>query len=107
MGLTKATKDDINKIKAEIEEEYNAYYNQLYSLYNSIFGYGYTADELKVISENNAKAAVASLSDTYLKEAVMKSKILDAIYADYNTDFDGGLITWVSAESAEEEAVEE
>ena len=106
MGLTEITKDDIKEVKAEIEAEYDAYYNQLYSLYNSIFGYGYTEDELKAISANNAKAAVESLSDTYLKEAVMKNKILDTIYADYNTDFDGGLITWVSADYGEEEATE-
>ena len=104
MGLTEVTKSDVKEIKAEIEAEYFAYYSQLYSLYNSIFGYGYSADELKAISENNAKAAVDSLGDTYLNEAVMKKKILDAIYADYNTDFDGGLITWVSADEGEDEA---
>ena len=104
MGLTEVTKNDIKEVKAEIEAEYNSYYKQLYSLYNSIFGYGYTEDELKALAENNAKATVDGLSDTYLNESVMKKKILDAIYADYNTEFDGGLITWVRADHGEEEA---
>lgn len=104
MGLTEVTKNDIKEVKAEIEAEYVSYFKQLYSLYNSIFGYGYTEDELKAIAENNAMATVNGLSDTYLNESVMKKKILDAIYTDYNTEFDGGLITWVSPDHSEEEA---
>ena len=106
MGLTEVTKNELKETKAEIEAEYNAYYQQLYSIYNSIFGYGYTDEEIKLIAESNAKATAEGLSDTYLYEAVIKSKILDAIYADYNTDFDGGLITWTSADTAEAEADE-
>ncbi len=107
MGLTEVTKNDKKELKAELEVEYTEYYKQLYSLYNSIFGYGYSESDLKVLSESNAKATVDGLSESYLNEAVIKNKILDAIYADYNTDFDTGLITWTSQLDAEEAESEE
>ncbi|MBQ5634081.1 MAG: hypothetical protein IIV11_04270, partial [Clostridia bacterium] len=82
------------------------YYTQYFGIYNSIFGYGYTEEEIKELAEYNAQTSVDSLKDSYLTESAMKKKILDKIYEDYNTDFDGGLITWLPVEEVEEETEE-
>ncbi len=108
LGVDNVTKADKKAVKAEIKEAMVEYYKQYFGLYNSIFGYGYTDDEIKDLAEYNAQASVDGLTDTYVTESAMKKKILDKIYEDYNTDFDGGLITWVAvAEEAAEEETEE
>lgn len=98
LGVDKITKADRKAIKEELKESMVEYYTQYFGVYNSIFGYGYTEEEIKELAEYNAQTSVDSLKDSYLTESAMKKKILDKIYEDYNTDFDGGLITWLPVE---------
>ena len=103
LGVNEATKAEKKEAKAELEASYYDYYNQLYSIYNVLGGWGYTAEQVKDIAENQAKAAVESTTDTYIREIVIKGKILDKLYEGYDVDT---LVTWTTA-VAEPEAEQE
>lgn len=102
-GVINVSKAEKNATLEEMRAQYEEYYNQMYSLYNSIFGYGYSESELKALAKNAAESTVQSMSETYVAEATIKNKLLEKLYAEYDTSFDGGLISWVSADQAEEE----
>ncbi len=106
-GVADVSSAEKKEMKEELIVQYEEYYNQMYSLYNSIFGYGYSESDLKALAKNAAESTVQSMNDTYLTEATIKNKLLEKLYAEYNTAFDGGLINWVSADEAQEEVEEQ
>ena len=93
LDVLSVSKEETSKMKAELETAYNDYYVQLYTIYNTIAGWGYSESELKTIAANEAKAVVDSMSDTYILEAVVREKILDKIYESYDVNT---LVNWTS-----------
>ncbi len=100
LGVNEATKAEKNEAKVELEAAYYDYYNQMYYVYNILGGWGYTTEEIAAIAKNQAAASVASTSDTYIAEIVIKEKILDKLYEGYDAST---LVTWnlAVAEDAE------
>jgi hypothetical protein len=104
LDVNSASKSDINEVKKELKASYTEYYMQMYNLYSSLLGWGYTEEQCKQLAESDADAAIASMSETYLSEIAIKEKILDIIYADYDADT---LVSWTSSAFDAEEETEE
>ena len=101
LGVNEATKAEKSEVKAELETAYVDYYTQMYTIYNAIGGWGYTTEQIKTLAQNEAKAVVDSMTDTYISEAVIKEKILDKLYEGYDVD---SLVTWTTSVADAEDA---
>ena len=98
LDVNSAEKAEINEVKAELEAAYADYYSQMYTIYNAIGGWGYTAEQIASIAKSEAKATIDSMTDTYLSEIVIKEKILDKLYEGYDVN---ALVTWTTSVDAE------
>ena len=103
LDVNSASKSEINEVKKELLASYTDYYAQMYSLYSSVFGWGYTEEQCKQLAESDAEAAVDSMSDTYLSEIAIKEKMLDVLYEGYDADT---LVSWTSSAFDAEETEE-
>ncbi len=102
LDVNSASGAEKKEVKEELRGAYVDYYAQIYTVYNSIFGWGYTTEQIANLAANNAEAVVDGMTDTYLYETVVKEKILDKLYDGYDTE---KLVTWTtSVDVAEDEA---
>ena len=91
LSVNSATKEEKNAMKADIEKAYVDYYVQMYTIYNSIGGWGYTTEMIDTLAKNDAQATVGSMSDTFITESVIREKILDKLYEGYDINT---LVKW-------------
>ncbi len=94
LDVNSATSQEKKEVKEELLSAYIDYYAQLYTAYNSILGWGYTTEQVAALAANNAQAVVANMTDTFLYETVVKEKMVDKIYENYDAET---LVKWTTS----------